>query len=40
MPIDPDRYRFATRLNSFRDRGADPAPHGGSAAYRLPASRG
>ena len=23
MPIVPDRYRFATRLNSFRDRGVD-----------------
>jgi xylose isomerase len=23
MPIDPDRYRFATRLNSFRDRAPD-----------------
>ena len=23
MPIDSDRYRFATRLNSFRDRGPD-----------------
>ncbi len=22
MPIVPDRYRFATRLNSFRDRDA------------------
>jgi xylose isomerase len=23
MPIDPDRYRFATRFNSFRDRSVD-----------------
>ena len=23
MPIVPDRYRFATRLNSFRDKGGD-----------------
>src|SRR5829696_7192254 len=23
MPTGPDRYRFATRLNSFRDRGVD-----------------
>ena len=31
MPIDSDRYRFATRLNSFRDRGAD----GGATASDL-----
>ena len=26
MPIDSDRYRFATRLNSFRGRGSSAAP--------------
>ena len=26
MPTDSDRYRFATRLNSFRDRARIAAP--------------
>jgi xylose isomerase len=32
MTIGPDRYRFATRLNSFRDRGID---HGAAALHLL-----
>ncbi|MCA9879511.1 MAG: TIM barrel protein, partial [Thermomicrobiales bacterium] len=36
MPTSPDRYRFATRLNSFRDHGVTGAPDLLRAVARVP----